>query len=141
MKNKNTLVVGFLIVIVVLIAVYLVLNPNKQSKTITQNPTNAKQQNTQQVKAVKEQIVNLTGSGFNPQTLTIKTGTVVVWINKSAAAGSVNSDSYPTNLLFPLLNLGRFDNGASVATTFTKAGKYTYHNQLNPGQTGTIIVN
>jgi len=129
-----------LIVVVVLIAGYLLIGTKAISqKTIVQNQTTQQAENSKPT-ILPQQTVTLTAAGFTPQIITVNVNTVVIWINKSDAAGSVNSDSYPTNLLFPLLNLGRFDNGSSLATTFTKAGKYTYHNQLNSAQTGTVIV-
>lgn len=142
MKNKNMLVMGVAILAVILIAGYLVFNvalKGNLSKNTAQNQTNT-QQKIVQVARVPQEKVTLTGSGFNPQTLTIKTGTMVIWENKSSAAGSVNSDDYPTNLKYRFLNLGKFEGSSTVGTTFTKPGTYAYHNQSNPNQKGTVIV-
>lgn len=87
-----------------------------------------------------EKMVNLTKAGFEPQTITIKVGTKVTWVNKSGETATINSDPHPTHTLWPFLNLGRFEDGASVSATFDKAGTYTYHNHLNPSQTGTVVV-
>ncbi len=84
--------------------------------------------------------VNLTSSGFNPKTVTIKTGTRVIWVNKSGGDATVNSDVHPTHQLYPPLNLGQFPDGSSVQLVFDKQGAYKYHNHLNPGQTGTVVV-
>jgi len=73
--------------------------------------------------------IAVTASGFKPQTLTVKPGTRIIWLNTSGATTTVNSDNYPTNLLFPFLNLGRFGNNQSVSTLFTSVGKFTYHNE------------
>lgn len=134
MKTKNIWIIVTLIVIVILIAGALIFNTkSKQSNNPTQNQINTSKE-TNQLKPVAQEIVTVTGSGFNPQTLTIKVGTLVTWDNKSNVPVSVNSDDYPTNLLYRFLNLGQFANDSSVATIFTKAGRYTYHNQLNPDQ-------
>lgn len=127
---------------VVIVASFLVLTAgNKQQNKATQNLTN---QNTNSQKVAiptyQKAAVTLTASGFNPETLTIKRGTVVIWINQSGADGSVNSDDHPTNLLYPVLNLGRFSNGSSMTALLDKPGKYTYHNELNLDQKGTITV-
>lgn len=91
---------------------------------------------------IKEEVVNitLTSSGFDPETATVKAGSRVIWLNKSGASASLNSADYPTNRLYPPLNLGEFANGSSVQLIFDKPGEYKYHNHLKPGQTGTVIV-
>lgn len=88
----------------------------------------------------KEAKVNLTKAGFEPGALKIKVGTKVTWMNKSGATATVNSDPHPTHTLWPFLNLGKFEDGSSVSATFDSAGTYTYHNHLNPSQTGTVVV-
>jgi len=94
------------------------------SSTITQ------QQNT----------VTLTASGFTPSVLTIKVGQTVTWTNSSGKTAVVASDPHPTHTAYPPLNLGSFADGASLSLSFPKAGTYGYHNHLNPGETGTIVV-
>ena len=142
MNSKYTWVMVVVVLVVVLIAGYLLFqtNTSKQSN-VAQNAKNT--QNTgaaEQTKPVLQETVTLTTAGFNPQTITVKPGTRVVWLNKSGVTETVNSDNHPTNLLFPFLNLGRFNDGFSITTMFTKSGTYTYHNELNPDQKGTIIV-
>ena len=84
--------------------------------------------------------VSVTNSGYEPQTITIKAGTKVVWTNKSGGPVTVNSDPHPTHTLWPFLNLGKFDNGSTVSVVFAKAGTYTYHNHFSPDQKGTVVV-
>lgn len=84
--------------------------------------------------------VTVTETGFTPQTTTVKAGTKVTWINKSGGVANVSSDFHPTHLLYPKLNLGRFDNGATVTLVFDTAGTYKYHDHLTPSRVGTIIV-
>lgn len=84
--------------------------------------------------------VMVTASGFEPKTLTVKPGAQVVWKNTSGAAVTVNSDAHPTHLLWPFLNLGKFDDGTSVSVVFEKAGTYTYHNHLDTSMTGIVVV-
>lgn len=85
--------------------------------------------------------VALTKNGFSPEKITIKKGTAVKWINNSGTNNaSVNSDDYPTNTRFPELNLGKINEGSAVAHIFTNTGTYTYHNEFNPKQKGTVVV-
>jgi len=136
MNKKYTWILVLVVLAAVLIAGYLLLNTAMNKKGTTKNTTNG--QVTEQ--SVPKTTVTFTASGFNPQTITVKIGTRVIWSNKSGATGTINSDNYPTNLLFPFLNLGRFNDGSRMSTLFNKLGKYTYHNQLNPTQKGTVIV-
>ena len=88
----------------------------------------------------KEASVNVTATGFEPQSLTVSVDTNVVWTNSSGEVTNVSSDNHPTHLRFPFLNLGNFDNGTTVSVVFDKAGTYAYHNHLHPEQTGTVMV-
>ena len=79
-------------------------------------------------------------NGFSPQTLTIKKGETVVWINQSGENVTVNSDPHPTHNLHRFLNKGEFSSGSSVQVTFEETGTLSYHNHLNPSQKGTVVV-
>lgn len=128
-----------LVVAVVVIGGYLLLNKSN-TQTVQQQPQaqSTTQPATQETTA-QGSTVMVTNSGFDPQVLTIKAGTKVIWTNKSGASVTVNSDVHPTHLLYPFLNLGEFNDGSSVSVVVEKAGTYTYHNHLNPSQTGKII--
>ncbi len=89
---------------------------------------------------IKDATIKVTKAGFSPQTLTIKVGTRVIWVNQDAGTVSVNSAVHPTHLVYPPLNLGAFNSGSSVQLVFSKPGSYSYHNHYNPSQTGTIVV-
>lgn len=136
---NSKLVLGIVLVIVVLIGGYMLLVKGTSTPSQNQTQTQNNQPTTTQTNQ-KDAKVTVDASGFNPQTLTVQPGTRVVWTNNSGGAVTVNSDVHPTHLLFPFLNLGEFDNGSSVSVVFEKSGKYTYHNHLNPSQTGTVIV-
>jgi plastocyanin len=151
MKKYYSWIFAFAIIVAVVLAGVLILAPGKKqsSKTTqptqvtqtTQNPTN-QSANGKAAQGInfKRTTIKVTASGFNPQTIKIQKGTIVIWVNQSGADASVNSDDHPTNLLYPELNLGRFSNGSSMTVSFNKTGKYTYHNELNLDQKGTIIV-
>lgn len=84
--------------------------------------------------------VILNGRSFSPAVLTVSPGVVVTWINNSGDVATVNSNPHPSHTNYPPLNLGKFDNGESLSLTFEQPGTYGYHNHLNPGQTGQIVV-
>jgi plastocyanin len=89
---------------------------------------------------VDEAVVTLTSSGFEPKELTIKVGQKVVWKNESGGTASVNSGPHPVHTAYPPLNLGNFDDGETLNLVFDKKGSFSYHNHLNPSQTGKIKV-
>lgn len=143
MKNKYLVILGVITLILLAIAVYMLLSnnvaPKEQASTSTQqSPSEATKKVQEIIRNTKE--IALTKNGFEPKSITISAGTRVLWTNKSGENGSVNSDPYPTNVYWKFLNLGLFSDTQSVSVTFEKAGKYTYHNQFHPEQTGIVIV-
>ncbi len=81
-----------------------------------------------------------TNDGFTPATLTLKAGTKVKITNESASTLQFYSDPHPTHSEPSDLNLGTINRGESKTFTVTRTGTHGYHNHLNPGDTGTIIV-
>jgi plastocyanin len=114
---------------------------NQPNKINQQNPSIPSSQTQARGPLPQITTVTLTKNGFSPGKITIGKGTAIKWLNNSGTDNaSVNSDDYPTNTRFPELNLGKISKGSAVAHIFTIAGTYTYHNQFNAKQTGTIIV-
>ena len=161
MQNISTknLVIGMTLFAVLIVAgsYTLTLMSGKQSNvqnTVSASPTpyipqsneSAKNQPAKEVVMPKppvfsgKQVVTLTKDGFAPSSITIKTGTLIQWINKSGQDASVNSDDHPTHKLYPSLNLGIFPNESGVSLIFDKSGTYKYHDHLHPERNGTIIV-
>lgn len=132
MNNK---VIAILILSVIFLGLLFVLTKKKSTtpSAIVTNPNN-------QAAKLKEEFVTLSKSGFEPQNITIAQNTRVIFLNKSGTDATVNSDNHPTHKLYPELNLGMFSNNSSVQTVFANSGNYTYHNHLNPGQKGQIVV-
>lgn len=145
MKIKYLVV---LIVVILLVLAYLSRdqlrqllsgNPSQPSPATTLTPTTTPGEASSST-PVSENMVTLTSTGFQPAKLTVKTGTVVTFVNKSGAMATVNSNPHPTHENYQLLNLGRFSDGGTLSLTFNKPGSFGYHNHLNSSQTGTIIV-
>lgn len=76
--------------------------------------------------------------GFVPASITVKVGTTVVWTNKTSAPHTVTSDDGKT--FDSGINTPIAANGGTFSFTFTKAGTYTYHCQIHPFMTATVIV-
>ncbi len=90
--------------------------------------------------AVEQNVVTLTANGFSPSPLTVKAGTSVTFMNKSGSKATVNSAPHPVHTAYPPLNLGSFTDGGTLSLKFDKPGTYSYHNHLNPSQTGQVVV-
>ncbi len=89
---------------------------------------------------VSENIVTLNSTGFSPQTLTIKAGETVTWVNRSGKNATVNSSPHPSHVDYPPLNLGSFADGETLSLAFPKPGTYSYHDHLDATAWGTITV-
>ena len=96
-----------------------------------------------------ENLVEITAAGFNPKTLTINIGEEVVFVNKEAKSHWPASAVHPTHEVYPEGGgcIGsKFDScrglkqGETFRFTFNHKGEWKYHDHLNPGLTGTIIV-
>lgn len=80
--------------------------------------------------------VSITARAFSPSSVKIKSGESVAWLNKDRSMHLIVSDTGLAgfkgqgNLLFNDMYL----------YTFTVAGTYTYHDQLNPSLKGTVVV-
>jgi amicyanin len=70
---------------------------------------------------------------FSPQTLTIKAGTKVTWVNRDDIPHTVAS----TTKAFKSPAL---DTDDTYSFTFTAAGNYEYFCSLHPHMTGTVMV-
>jgi len=71
---------------------------------------------------------------FTPQTLTVKVGTKVTWINKDDIPHGIAS----SNNAFK--KSGALDTDDSCSFTFTAPGTYKYFCYLHPNMVGSIVV-
>jgi plastocyanin len=71
---------------------------------------------------------------FTPQTLTVKAGTTVTWVNKDDIPHGIAS----SNTAFK--KSGALDTDDSYSFTFTTPGTYSYFCYLHPHMVGSIVV-
>jgi plastocyanin len=74
--------------------------------------------------------VALQGTDFNPEQLTVPTGTTVRWIWEQEMDHNVVGEGFES----PVQSQGDFTH------TFEEAGTYDYRCTLHPGMTGTVTV-
>lgn len=134
--NKKTLLLSILAVLLIVASIVFIVE--QISKTAKQPISKGRVNELLMPHPI--QIVNVTKSGFDPATIRIKAGTVILWKNQSGEIVTVNSDPYPTNKKYPALNLGAFATGSSVQLLFSTPGVYTYHDQYHPGRGGNVVV-
>ena len=110
---------------------------------------------------VEEMVVNetatvtYTNSGYSPANVTISLGERVTFINESSRSMWPASAIHPTHTAYPGSGIKKcgtseansiFDacssvsQGNSYSFAFTEAGKWIYHNHLNPRDIGSITV-
>lgn len=96
----------------------------------------------QDAQAVADVTVDVTASALQPETIKIKKGGSVTWINKDTSPHHIASDPYPEASTLPGLNSGEaLSSGDSYTHTFEEVGTFTYHDQLNPSiLKGTVVV-
>lgn len=140
--------IWIVIIVVVVSGIWYMLKnkgQEKQSQT-SQSPAPSTQQPTQKI---QENIVTYTNSGYEPSILTVKDGTSVTFKNNSTHSMWTASNDHPTHRLYPESGgcIGsKFDAckgimpGESWTFKFDIAGTWKYHNHLEPGDTGTIVV-
>ena len=127
-SNKLWLIVGGIIIVAVLLAVGIKLaTKSKPTTTLSAAPAIHK--------------VLITATGFDPATLTVPVNSVVEWdSNDATTTHVVAADPYPSHSELPGLVSGQLGKGAKYQYTFATAGTYTYHDDLKPTTTGTIVV-
>ena len=90
-------------------------------------------------------VVTITASGVSPQTIQIRVGGLVRFVNNDSVVHEMASDLHPSHLACPGINLGgSISPGQSKETgNFVTVQTCTYHDHLdaqNPGLLGSIVI-
>jgi plastocyanin len=98
--------------------------------------------NSHPASALTDGQILVSSKGFFPETMAVKHGQTVTWLNTESSPHWIFADPYPTGSSLPDLDsndpLGLND---TYSFTFTNPGTYTYHDQLHPYKLhGTIVV-
>ncbi|MBI4154200.1 hypothetical protein HY501_02600 [Candidatus Woesearchaeota archaeon] len=99
--------------------------------------------------------VEMTSTGFSPATLTIDAGDTVTFTNKDTNPHWPASAVHPTHTVYPGSDISKcgtteqesifdacrgLEEGESWSFTFNEKGTWRYHDHLNLGLTGSIVV-
>lgn len=161
----NKIIIAIIVVVVVVLGGYFLLRnsqpsapsynlPSSPSEQTSQAPKTLSTPTTQtpapeETSSASQNIINYTDFGFSPNTLRIKVGATVVFKNNSSQSMWTASAVHPTHTVYPVSGgciASAFDAckgikpGSSWSFRFDIAGTWKYHNHLNPGDIGTIIV-
>jgi len=125
LRAKPRLVIPFVAVLLVVILGLVMLSHHKPSAV-----------------AYSGGQVSVNADSFFPKTISIKAGQQVTWTNYDSAPHWIASDPFPKDDGFAALNSGgALTHGDSYSLSFSKAGTYTYHDNLNPFKLqGTVVV-
>lgn len=89
-------------------------------------------------------VITLTDGGFTPAQVSVKSGGKVAYTNNSSAKIQIGSDPHPVHTANDELTGGDFvielAPGVSATVTLTKTGTWGYHDHLNPGIRGKVVV-
>jgi len=75
--------------------------------------------------------VDMSGTAFSPQTVTIAVGKSVRWTNKDAVQHNATGANFGT---------GNLNTNESATVQFNSAGTFEYQCTLHSGMTGTVVV-
>ncbi len=135
MSKKNIIIALALLVIVVGGGVFWMLRKND-----TTTPTTSATPSTSTNSSTQGTVITYDGKGFSPSTLTAHSGDTITLKNTSSGQVQFDSDPHPIHTNDPELNVGEVSPGQSATFKVITKGTHGYHNHLNPGQTGTIVV-
>ena len=123
MNNKMLLI---LIVIIIVGGAYFMM---KKTSGSPQTPT--EKTPTQQTPANASNTINIKDFAFSPETITVKVGDKVTWINEDTATHNIKSETF---------NSPGIDQGGKYEFTFTNKGTFNYSCGIHPSMQGKVVV-
>ena len=163
MKKAQILVIAIVLIVIVFGLAYFFLNKQgtseeKQTGSKTQEELKLVTEKTQQEETketMKVNTIEITSSGFSPKTIVILQGEKITFINKGSELSWPASAVHPTHKAYPGSDINKcntaeeskiFDacrglkQGESYSFTFNEKGSWKYHDHLNIGPWGEIVV-
>ncbi len=142
---KNTFIV---ILAIIVLGGGLLLYQNSQSSTSTSNPTplevvtiTLSATPTPSPEQTENSVITYTDEGFSPNSITVKAGTAVTWINSGNQPMWVASSPHPQHTDLPGFDaLKGYASGEEYSYTFTKVGTWKFHDHLDATKFGRVEV-
>ncbi len=124
MTWNNKILIGIILLAAVLGgAFYYTQNrykPTRQQQAIQQLQT-----------TIEANAVTIRNFAFNPETITVKQGAKVTWINQDPSTHKLTSDTF---------NSGDLHQGDMFTFTFNNKESFDYSCSIHPSMTGKIVV-
>jgi len=90
---------------------------------------------------VETKTISFTGSSFSPQSISVKPGDTVTFVNNASVGMWIASAPHPTHTDYPEFDAKKiYGPGESYTFTFTKVGTWKFHNHMNPTYFGSVTV-
>ena len=144
---------GFIIGII--IAILLVLGILAYSINQNSYSSNQESSTSSEVSGTGSNVIEITSSGFSPKSLMIKKGESVTFVNRDSKPHWPASAFHPTHTAYPGSGIEKcgtseqstifdacrgLEKGERFTFQFNEAGKWNYHDHLNPNSFGSITV-
>lgn len=148
MQNKNIIVSTAVAAVLILGAgcfsntTVQVNNTNASLLTNVSVSTNSTTTGSFDTSSTSASTVTYTSAGVSPSSLTVSSGTTVVFVNNDAVSHQLASNPHPTHTGLPGFQ-GTINPGGTFSFTFTKTGTFGYHDHLDPFSAkwqGTVVV-
>lgn len=138
------IIIGTFLVVAAGVFVWVVtpkpVQEDKGASTATATPQPLRSPDGSETRAAAKLIV-INDISVSPDTITVKQGEMVKFLNQGLVPHQINSDPHPTHTIYPPLNsIGLLKQGEGRSMTFPDKGTYKYHDHLNPKLVGVIIV-
>lgn len=152
---KKGIVIVIVMVLIVLVG-FLIFNIQANKGTSSQTLTGQNEEKISVQNIAKNNIIEITSSGFSPQTLSINQGESVTFVNKDSQKHWPASAVHPTHTVYPgsdkkkcgtLEQSKIFDackglaQGEEFSFIFNEKGSWNYHDHLSASFKGIIVVN
>jgi plastocyanin len=140
MKRTGTIVGAVILIVLLAGAAFALTRKSNSTDNSTQPSTSQTETTTETTDQSVAAAITYDGSSFSPDKITVKSGDKITVKNTSSITVEFDSDPHPVHSDNTELNIGIISPGNSMTFTVDKTGTWSYHNHLDPGQTGTIVV-
>ncbi|MGZ7067899.1 MAG: cupredoxin domain-containing protein [Methanobacterium sp.] len=133
MDRRFLALIIIIIVIIIAAAAYLYAQSSNQNQPVVNNTTGISNANNTTSNNTVATVITIQNGTFNPNNVTVKSGTNVQWRNQDNTPHQIISDNgqFQSSVL---------NNGEIWNFYFAKTGVFGYHDGYHPTETGTIIV-
>jgi plastocyanin len=149
--KSSTAIIGILVVVILAGGAFFLMkglknsSPTPDSMNTNQAPVDNSMAPNSMASAAADQteaqVITYTDTGFSPNSITIKQGSVVKFVNNSQKMMWVASSPHPAHTDYPGFDeLTGVAKGESFSFTFDKVGIHKYHNHLSPKDFGSVTV-